>query len=223
MNDKFQKYKDVLSPQQDKIRLKRRINETNENISGLLSPRWTESGRNKTLHPTINRGPEEDKILNKNNLTRSRSIGGMFLCFCFTMYYWLIIDSLENKTNPTHNESYLGGERLVAGLVESFSFYMSKDRWILNITIIIIITIIITIRRLDKGPKTEVGLFSQASHGQGGNIDTATGRFYSDSGGLFMVTGTFHVKTEVLVVPGEWVGTHGHHPSKRDCAFTIYQ
>ena len=87
MNDKFQKYKDVLSPQQYKIRLKRRINETNENISGLLSPRWTESGRNKTLHPTINRGPEEDKILNKNNLARSRSIGGMFLCFCFTMYY----------------------------------------------------------------------------------------------------------------------------------------
>ena len=88
MNDKFQKYKDVLSPQQDKIRLKRKVNETNENISGgLLSPRWTESGRYKTLHPTINRGPEEDKILNKNNFTRSRSIGGMFLCFCFTMYY----------------------------------------------------------------------------------------------------------------------------------------
>ena len=50
----------------------------------------------------------------------------------------------------------------------------------------------------------EVGLYSQASHGQGGHIDTATGRFYSDSGGMFMVTGTFHVKTEVLVVPGEW-------------------
>ena len=49
----------------------------------------------------------------------------------------------------------------------------------------------------------EVGLYSQASHGQGGHIDTATGRFYSDSGGMFMVTGTFHVKTEVLVVPGE--------------------
>ena len=50
----------------------------------------------------------------------------------------------------------------------------------------------------------EVGLYSQASHGQGGHIDTATGRFYSDSGGMFMVTGTFHVKTEVLVVPGEF-------------------
>ena len=56
---------------------------------------------------------------------------------------------------------------------------------------------------MDKGPKLEVGLYSQASHGQGGHMDTATGRFYSDSGGLFMVTGTFHVKTEVLVVPGE--------------------
>ena len=88
MNDKFQKYKDVLSPQEDKIRLKRRINETNENISGLLSPRWTESGRNKTLHPTINRGPGENKILTKNNFTRSHSIG-MLLCFyAFTIYYY---------------------------------------------------------------------------------------------------------------------------------------
>ena len=73
MNDKFQKYKDVLSPQQEKIRLKRKVNETNENISGLLSPRWPESSRNKTLHTTINRGSGEDKIL--HNLTRSYSIG----------------------------------------------------------------------------------------------------------------------------------------------------
>ena len=98
-----------------------------------------------------------------------------------------------------------GGERLATGRVESFSFYMSKDRQedslINHFIIIIIITTII--RRIDKGPKMEVGLYSQASHGQGGHIDTATGRFYSDSGGMFMVTGTFHVKTEVLVVPGE--------------------
>ena len=73
MNDKFQKYKDVLSPQQEKIRLKRKVNETNENISGLLSPRWPESSRNKTFHKTLNRGPEEDRI--NHNLTRSYSIG----------------------------------------------------------------------------------------------------------------------------------------------------
>ena len=42
-------------------------------------------------------------------------------------------------------------------------------------------------------------------------MDTATGRFYSDSGGLFMVTGTFHVKTEVLVVPGECKDTPTPH------------
>ena len=131
MNDKFQKYKDVLSPQQDKIRLKRRINETNENISGLLSPRWTESHRNKTLHTTINRGPEEDKILNKKNFTRSRSIGMIFCTLPLLTLHQII---LENATNPTHNESNPGGGGQVVGLVESFSFYMSKDRWTLNIT-----------------------------------------------------------------------------------------
>ena len=30
MNDKFQKYKDVLAPPQDKIRLKRKVNETSD-------------------------------------------------------------------------------------------------------------------------------------------------------------------------------------------------
>ena len=94
---------------------------------------------------------------------------------------------------------------MAAGRVESFSFYMSKDRQADSVSHFTIIITIITliIRRMDKGPKLEVGLYSQASHGQGGHMDTATGRFYSDSGGLFMVTGTFHVKTEVLVVPGE--------------------
>ena len=91
---------------------------------------------------------------------------------------------------------------MAAGRVESFSFYMSKDRQEDSVSHFTIFTTFI-IRRMDKGPKLEVGLYSQASHGQGGHLDTATGRFYSDSGGLFMVTGTFHVKTEVLVVPGE--------------------
>ena len=57
-------------------------------------------------------------------------------------------------------------------------------------------------RRMDKGPKYEVSPYSQSSWGQGGTLDQTQGRFYSDSGGLFMVTATFHVKTEVLVVPG---------------------
>ena len=82
MNDKFQKYKDVLSPQQDKIRLKRKVNETNENIRGLLSPRWPENRPNKTLHTTINRGQEGNKIL--HNFTRSHSIGRY--ASCYTLY-----------------------------------------------------------------------------------------------------------------------------------------
>ena len=94
MNDKFQKYKDVLSPQQDKIRLKRKVNETNENIRGLLSPRWPESRRNKTLHTTINRGQEENKIL--HNFTRPLSIGRY--APCYTLHPLTSCDSLKQKT-----------------------------------------------------------------------------------------------------------------------------
>ena len=42
----------------------------------------------------------------------------------------------------------------------------------------------------------------KASFGQIGIANHKQGRYYSDSGGLFMVTATFHVKTEILVVPG---------------------
>ena len=127
MNDKFQKYKDVLSPQQDKIRLKRKVNETNENIRGLLSPRWPESRRNKTLHTTINRGQEENKIL--HNFTRPLSIGRYAPCYTLCVdIMWFF--KTENKTKSNYNESHHGGggERLATGRVESFSFYMSKDR-----------------------------------------------------------------------------------------------
>ena len=45
-------------------------------------------------------------------------------------------------------------------------------------------------------------LHVKASFGQIGIANHKQGRYYSDSGGLFMVTATFHVKTEILVVPG---------------------
>ena len=96
MNDKFQKYKDVLSPQQDKIRLKRKVNETNENIRGLLSPRWPESRRNKTLHTTINRGQEENKIL--HNFTRPNSIGRYASCYTYMPWHHHTCDAFKQKT-----------------------------------------------------------------------------------------------------------------------------
>ena len=106
MNDKFQKYKDVLSPQQDKIRLKRKVNETNENIRGLLSPRWPETRLNKTLH-TINRGQEGNKIL--HNFTRSHSIGRYVSCYTLTLSCFLL-NRKQNKVELQREPSCWWGE-----------------------------------------------------------------------------------------------------------------
>merc|ERR1719445_1410533 len=67
--------------------------------------------------------------------------------------------------------------------VESFSFYFNKDR------------------KLDKGPKVEINSYSQASFGEIGQLNYKEGRYVSKTGGIFMVTATFHVRTEILVIP----------------------
>ena len=121
MNDRFQKYRDVLSPQRDKIRLKRKVNETNKNINRLVSHPWPEIRRNKTIYTTINRGPEKNQILSKNIFGKLILI---YVCWCFLNKVYL-----ENKTNNSkQNESHQSSERVAQGAVESFSFYMSKDR-----------------------------------------------------------------------------------------------
>lgn len=87
-----------------------------------------------------------------------------------------------NKTKFEHIQNILPQPGNIN--VESFSFYLNRDK------------------RLDKGSKIEIRPYSQSSFGQVGRMDFENGRFYSDSGGLFMVSATFHVRTEILVVPG---------------------
>ena len=88
------------------------------------------------------------------------------------------------KQNQTSFSAFVPAQAISNNNVESFSFYLGKDK------------------KIDKGSKIEVSSYSQSSFGKLGNPDYKTGRFYSDSGGLFMVTATFHVKTEAFVVPG---------------------
>ena len=42
----------------------------------------------------------------------------------------------------------------------------------------------------------------QHSFGQKGNVDLENGKFLSESSGLFMVSVTVHIKTDILVIPG---------------------
>ena len=42
----------------------------------------------------------------------------------------------------------------------------------------------------------------QHSFGQKGDIDLENGKFLSETSGLFMVSVTVHIKTDILVIPG---------------------
>ena len=42
----------------------------------------------------------------------------------------------------------------------------------------------------------------QHSFGQKGDVDLEEGKFLSETSGLFMVSVTVHIKTDVLVIPG---------------------
>lgn len=155
MNIKFQKYQEYFS-QPERIRRKRETNETKSTIT-YNSEQSTNTVRLEGYQKTSTI-IKEQKIIFHN---KSRNVA--------------------NKTET------LGPLPVVTPInnhVESFSFYLSKDR------------------RIDKGPKTEINSYSQASFGQIGIANPKQGHFYSDSGGIFMVSATFHVKTEILVVPG---------------------
>ena len=47
------------------------------------------------------------------------------------------------------------------------------------------------------------GFTLQASFGEIGQLNYKEGRYVSKTGGIFMVTATFHVRTEILVIPGK--------------------
>jgi len=104
-------------------------------------------------------------------------------------------ERLKNKEeeNKEENKKKFGEKRKssphdkpqsVLDETQSFSFYLPRDK------------------KLEKGAKLEVFPYSQASFSHNGNINIHEGRFYSEKGGLFMVSAMFHVKTELLVIPG---------------------
>ena len=87
MNDKFQKYKDVLAPPQDKIRLKRKVNETSEHLSRhSLSSKLSANSQNKTLTRDINQDPPKEESLPKKNMSGIKINGGhlslSMMCVC---------------------------------------------------------------------------------------------------------------------------------------------
>jgi len=171
MNIKFQKYKDVFS-QPERIRLKRKTNESDENINVR---KISQNFKSKIIADFKNNTSQE-------NITKNKTISGQ------QQNNKTILRNAANdsgKAEPDHEPVHVIQPHPEIRNVESFSLYLSKDK------------------RIDKGPKQEISSYSQkTSFGQLGTANHVQGRFYSDSGGLFMVTATFHVKTEVMVVPG---------------------
>lgn len=90
-------------------------------------------------------------------------------------------ESLPRVTIEEAREGPQETNRLEAG---AFSCYLKTDR------------------KLEKGAQVEMAPFSQHSFARGGDLRHEDGRFLSRSSGLFMVSVTVHVKTEMLVIPG---------------------